>query len=200
MAPVRVALIGLSSSGKSVVSWASTAHLPYLQSPRGKSKFQIVALLNSSAEAARNAIAHFQLPPETRAYGSPDDLADDPEVDLVVCCTRVDTHADLVRPSLKKGKDVYVEWPLARTPEEAEELLELARASGAKTMVGLQGRVSPLTVKVKELLEQGKIGKVLSSRVDAYVGVTSMGMPMGFGYFFDRKFGGNLFTIEFGHG
>ncbi|KAK4217501.1 NAD(P)-binding domain protein [Rhypophila decipiens] len=199
MAPIRVALIGLSCSGKSVVSWASIAHLPYLLSARGQSKFKLVALLNSSVDAAQKSIAHFKLPSDTKAYGSPDDLAADPDVDLVVCCTRVDTHADLVRPSVAAGKSVYVEWPLARTPKEAEELVELARKSGSKTVVGLQGRVSPLTGKVKELLEEGKIGKVLSSQVQAYVGVTSMGMPAGFGYFFDRKVGGNLFTIEFGH-
>ncbi|KAK3311879.1 hypothetical protein B0H66DRAFT_596191 [Apodospora peruviana] len=163
MAPIRVALIGLSCSGKSV-----------------------------SVDAAKNSIEHLKLFAETEAYGSADDLAADPDVDMVVCCTRVDTHYELVRPSVVVGKDAYVEWPLTRTPEEAYELTDLTKKSGSKSMVGLQGRVSPLTRKVKQLLEQGRVDKFLSSRVDAYVGVGEMGMPMGFGYFFDRKVGGNL--------
>lgn len=54
MAPIRLGIIGLSSSA--VTSWASGAHLPYLLSPRGLAKYKIVALCNSSVESAKSAI------------------------------------------------------------------------------------------------------------------------------------------------
>jgi predicted dehydrogenase len=57
--PIRVGLIGLSKS--SAVSWASVAHLPYLLSPRGKARFEIAALCNSTAESARKAVDAFGL-------------------------------------------------------------------------------------------------------------------------------------------
>ncbi|KAL3958102.1 hypothetical protein ACCO45_008680 [Purpureocillium lilacinum] len=60
-APIRVAIIGLSASA--ITSWASTAHLPYLLSPRGRTRYTIVALCNSSVDAARAAIRAFDLPP-----------------------------------------------------------------------------------------------------------------------------------------
>lgn len=67
MAPIRVALIGLSSSAKT--SWAAQAHLPYLLSPKGKSHYKIVALLNSSVQAAEAAREYFGLPTDVKAYG-----------------------------------------------------------------------------------------------------------------------------------
>lgn len=105
--PINVALIGLSASA--TTSWASNAHLPYLISPNGKQKYNLIALLNSSVETAKQAIAHYNLPHEIRAYGNPHNLAADPDVQLVVCSTRVDKHASTVRPSIEAGKEVFVE-------------------------------------------------------------------------------------------
>jgi predicted dehydrogenase len=198
MAPIRVALIGLSQGAKT--SWASDAHLPYLLSERGKKKYKIVALLNSSKEAATKAIQAYALPDGVKAYGSPEELAKDDEVDLVVCTTRVDVHYDTIEPSIKAGKDVFVEWPLAENVKRATELRDLGRRSGSRTMLGLQGRVAPSVVKVKELIEQGVIGRVLSSTLQAntiYGGGNSM--REGLAYFLDKKIGGNPVTIALGH-
>lgn len=76
MPPIRVGIIGLSAGAKT--SWASTAHLPYLQTSRGK--YAIVALCNSSVSAAQSAIKAYGLPDSTKAYGDPKDLASDTEV------------------------------------------------------------------------------------------------------------------------
>jgi len=107
MSPIRVGLIGLSARAKT--SWASEAHLPYFKA--SKDKYVISALCNSSVSAAQSAIEAYNLPASTRAYGNPEDLANDDEVDLVVCNTRVDVHYETIRPSLLKGKNVYCEWP-----------------------------------------------------------------------------------------
>ena len=198
MAPIRTAIIGLSSSAKT--SWASSAHLPYLLSPRGRSRFQIVALLNSTADASRRAIQHYNLSPETRAYGNPEELAKDPDVDLVVCCTRVDVHHSTILPSVKAGKAVYVEWPLAQDDEHVKELVEEAKKSGSRTVVGVQGRLAPPVVKLQELIQEGKIGKVLSSEVRGFGGsVDRELLASGLKYFTQREVGGNVFTIGFGH-
>jgi predicted dehydrogenase len=72
MRRIGVGFIGLPGSHPSAyegVNWAVNAHLPFLtQSPH----FHIVALLNTSAESARNAIKKFRLPAETKAYGKPE--------------------------------------------------------------------------------------------------------------------------------
>ncbi|KFH47418.1 Galactose/lactose metabolism regulatory protein-like protein [Hapsidospora chrysogenum ATCC 11550] len=198
MAPIRTAIIGLSSSAKT--AWASAAHLPYLLSTRGREKYTIVALCNSSVDAAKQAITTYNLPAETKAYGDPQSLADDPDIDLVVCCTRVDVHHPTILPSVKAGKHVFVEWPLAQDVKHATELADASKASGSKTILGLQGRLSPPVVRVREILEQGRIGKVLSSELLAAGGTIDREiLPPGLAYFADRAVGGNIYTIGFGH-
>ncbi|KID98073.1 NAD(P)-binding domain protein, partial [Metarhizium majus ARSEF 297] len=114
MAPIRTAIIGLSSAA--ATSWASTAHLPALVTPAGQSKFQI---------------------PNRRAAQQLRDLAADPAVDLVICSTRVDRHHETVLPSVRAGKDVYVEWPVAATDADIRSLADEARRSSSTALVGL---------------------------------------------------------------
>lgn len=199
MAPIRLAIIGLSSSA--VTSWASSAHLPYLLSERGRTKYAIVALCNSSVESARKAIHTYGLDVEkTRAYGDPNALAADPDVDLVLCCTRVDTHYDLINPSIEAGKAVFVEWPLTHDAARSRKLAELAAEKGGLTMVGLQGRLAPVVLKLKEILHGGSLGKMLSSEVRAHGGTIDREMVAeGLGYFADKNIGGNIFMIGFAH-
>ncbi|KAI3318762.1 NAD(P)-binding protein [Xylariaceae sp. AK1471] len=196
MAPIRVALIGLSASAK--VNWAEQGHLPYLQSPRGKSHYEIVALLNSSVKAAEAARDHFKLPSTVRIYGSPEELAKDEDVDLVVCNTRVDTHVLTSAPSLRAGKAAYIEWPLAENYEAAVALTGDRRVD--HSIIGLQGRVSPIALKLKEILKSGRIGRVLSSDVRAFGNLGRRdSISESVSYFTDRSVGGNHITIAYAH-
>ncbi|KAI0401952.1 oxidoreductase family protein [Xylaria palmicola] len=196
MAPIRVALIGLSASAK--VNWAEQGHLPYLQSARGRQHYELVALLNSSVAAAEAARTHFALPASVRTYGRPEDLAADEDVDLVVCNTRVDTHVTTTGPSLAAGKAVYVEWPLAENLGAALALTGDRRVD--HSIIGLQGRVSPIALKLKEVLRSGRIGRVLSSDVRAFGNLGRRdSVAESVSYFADRAVGGNHITIAYAH-
>ncbi|UKZ74532.1 hypothetical protein TrVFT333_002202 [Trichoderma virens FT-333] len=181
MAPIRLAIIGLS--GTNLSSWASVAHLPYLLSPRGKAQYKIVAICNSSIESARLAIKTFHLPPTP-----------------VLCSTRVDKHYESIKPSIAAGKAAFVEWPLASNISQVRELAELAKEKRIKSLVGLQGCVTAPGVAVRELLEQGLIGKVLSSEVKARGGTGDRdAVPESLRYFTRLEMGGNAITVGFGH-
>nr|POE59037.1 galactose/lactose metabolism regulatory protein gal80 [Quercus suber] len=195
---IRIGMIGLSAS--SSTSWATVAHLPYLLSAHGKSKYEIVALCNSSVESAKLAVEAFGLSTKTKTYGDAADLAADPDIDLVVCSVRVDKHYETIRPSLAAGKDVFCEWPLASNLAQVRELVDLARKQGVKTMIGTQRRASPLMLKVGEVLRQGRIGKILSSEVRAAGGANDRLSMSGFmGYFTQLSAGGNIVTITTAH-
>ncbi|KAB8231260.1 Gfo/Idh/MocA family protein [Aspergillus alliaceus] len=200
MSVIRVGLIGLSSAAAEDyegTSWTPSAHLPFLtKSPH----FEIVALLNSSAESAEAAIRKYNLSSETKAYGDPQDLANDPNVDLVVCSVRVDRHLLTVRPSLIAGKAVYVEWPLDRNLEVAKEMATLAAKHNAPTIVGLQGSFSPAIRKLRSVIESGRIGRVLSSTAAGALGNRIDAESKNVRYFLDREVGGNPTTIHVGHG
>jgi len=198
MAPIKVGIIGLSSTA--TTSWASGAHLPYLLSERGRSKYQIVALLNSSISAAQAAIGAYGLGTGTRAYGAPEELAADDQVQLVVDVTRVDRHFPTAIPSIRAGKQAFIEWPLADSIEHVRELAKAARETGIRTAVGLQGRLTPVFLKVRAVIESGQLGKVLSSEVRGFGGSNSRDtLPVGLKYFTAREIGGNTYTIGFGH-
>lgn len=70
---IRVGLIGLNSpyaGSPTGTSWAANAHLQYL---KASSKYELVALQNSSAERAATAIKMYGLDPEkVKAYGTPE--------------------------------------------------------------------------------------------------------------------------------
>jgi predicted dehydrogenase len=195
MAPIRIGLIGLSATPG---PWANLAHLPYLSQ---SSKYKIVALANSSVASAQAAIKEHRLSGDVKAYGSPTDIAADPDVDMVVVSVNVAQHYELAKPALEAGKMTYVEWPLGSTTAEAEELTELARKKNVKTVVGLQGRQSNIIRTLKQLVGNGsgKLGKVLSSTIVTEAGGFDTSVPARYKYFTDPKIGGNNFTIVFGH-
>ncbi|OGM47517.1 oxidoreductase [Aspergillus bombycis] len=199
MSPIRVGLIGLHSASAEKyegTSWTANAHLPFLtKSPN----FEIVALLNSSVDSAQTAIQKYGLPDKTKAYGDPQDLANDPNVDLVVCSVRVDRHFLTVRPSLIAGKAVYVEWPLDRNLEVAQEMATLAAKHNARTIVGIQGAFSPIIHKMRSVIESDQIGRVLSSTITGSFGNNVDAESKNVRYFLDREVGGNTMTIHVGH-
>jgi predicted dehydrogenase len=194
--PIRVGIIGLTAATSGTTAWAANAHLPYLkQSPH----YTIVALCNSSIEAAQRAIEKYDLPAETKAYGSPEDLAADPNVDLVVVSTRVDRHALVALPSLKKGKHVFTEWPMDRNLAVAKDMLAASQEGGGRTFVGIQAPMAPAIRTLQGLIADGKIGRVLSSTFVASVDMAGYDQDRELGYMLDREIGGNLLTIAFGH-
>lgn len=199
MAPIRVGILGLSDAKSFWVpgAWGVFAHLPSLQA---LSNYEIVAVSNSTVESARRSIAANNLPASTKAYGSPADLASDPDVDLVVVSVRVAKHFDLTKAALLGKKDVYVEWPLGASIAEAEELTKLARENGVRGIVGLQARADRLLLKLKEILAGGQIGQVISSTVTASTSNIPTDQWMeGLDYYLDLASGGNEYYILFGH-
>ena len=199
MSPIRVGLIGLSTSSNPLAPgmWATMSHLPAIvASPH----YKLAALCNSTVQSAEASIAHHNLGPNTKAYGSAEDLAQDPNVDLVVVSVQVGKHYMLTKPALLAGKDVFVEWPLGVNTAEAEELADLAKAKGVKTIMGLQARASPLVAKIKEVLDSGRIGKVMSTTVVAiFSGIPVDKFPADAAYYLDKDSGGNVLTISLGH-
>jgi predicted dehydrogenase len=99
--------------------------------------FQIVALCNSSLEPTKVAVKARELSVETRVYSSPEELAVDKDIDLIVVSTLVDTHYRLAKTAVNVGKNTYVEWPLSSNVHRARELVSLAKEKGVKTVIGL---------------------------------------------------------------
>ena len=127
-------------------------------------------------------------------------LAQDDDVDLVVVCTRVDTHFATAQPALAAGKDVFVEWPLAATTAQACELLAFAQAKQVRTLKGLQRRVSRTVLKIKAVVNSGGLGPIHSVNVHAISGVWQGNISSKrYEHFLNKDVGGNLLTIYGDH-
>lgn len=89
------------------------------------------------------------------AYACSDDeqILNDPEINTVAILTRHDTHAGLVIRALQAGKHVFVEKPLALTPEELDQVsAQLAASRDRLLMVGFNRRFAPLAQELAGFL------------------------------------------------
>ena len=69
-------------------------------------------------------------------------------------------HYDIAKLLLEHGKSVLVEKPMTLSSETSLELVELAKTKGAQLMVGHVLLFHPAIVKIKELIDNGKIGEL----------------------------------------
>jgi predicted dehydrogenase len=95
--------------------------------------------------------------PTLKGYRRAEDLLDS-DVDAVAIATPIHTHYELARMALHRGKHVFVEKPLADSTAKARELDELSQVVNRKLMTGHTFVYSPPVVKVKELIESGRLG------------------------------------------
>jgi predicted dehydrogenase len=88
--------------------------------------------------------------------------------DFVVIATPTHFHISQAMEVASKGCAVFVEKPLSHTSDGVSELVNVIGQSGLVSMVGCNMRFHPGPKKVKELLDAGALGRILSARV--YVG------------------------------
>jgi predicted dehydrogenase len=89
-----------------------------------------------------------------------DEALRNPDVKAVAIATPVHTHYELAKRAIKAGKHVLVEKPLTARVEHAEELVTLAEKNGVVLMVDHVFVYSPPVMKMKELVTQGRLGKL----------------------------------------
>jgi predicted dehydrogenase len=121
-----------------------------------------------------------------------------PEIDAVAVVVRVPLHYEPTKAAIEAGKHVYTEWPLGRTTAEAEELAALAKAKGVRTACGLQSRVSPALLYLKEQVEAGYVGEVLACHADC-MRDGALERPSNRAWQRDVTLGANPLTIANGH-
>jgi predicted dehydrogenase len=121
-----------------------------------------------------------------------------PEIDAVAVVVRVPSHYEPTKAALEAGKHVYCEWPLGRTTAEAEELAVLAKAKGVSTAVGLQARVNPAVLYMREQVAAGSIGEILAVHV-SMIRDGVLTRPSHRTWQRDAALGANTLTIAHGH-
>lgn len=97
-----------------------------------------------------------------KAYGSYEELAQDPEVELVYVASPHSHHYEHARLCLEHGKHVLVEKAFTVNAAQAEELIKLAREKGVLLTEAIWTRYMPSRKMMNELIAGGAIGRVSS--------------------------------------
>ncbi|MFF2632528.1 Gfo/Idh/MocA family protein [Microbacterium sp. NPDC058021] len=117
----------------------------------------VAAVGSRSAESAQRFADEFGIP---RAHGSYDELAADPDVDIVYIATPHPAHAENAIAMLDAGKHVLVEKPFTLTAAEAAAVRDAARRNGLLAMEAMWTRYLPHMVRVRKLIADGALGEV----------------------------------------
>ncbi|HIN70998.1 MAG TPA: Gfo/Idh/MocA family oxidoreductase [Dehalococcoidia bacterium] len=173
-------------------TWSSQSHFPALMA---SPDVELTAVCTTRAESAEEARQTFGA---KLAFDDFRAMAASPEIDAVAVVVRAPSHYEPTKAAIEAGKHVYTEWPLGQSTTEAEELASLARAMGLQTAVGLQSRVSPALLYVKELIESGYVGEVLSCYVTT-MRDGALERPSDRTWQRDASLGANTLTIANGH-
>jgi myo-inositol 2-dehydrogenase/D-chiro-inositol 1-dehydrogenase len=91
-------------------------------------------------------------------------LVDSPEIDIIDIATPNDTHAEIAIAAAKAGKMVMCEKPLGRNIAESEAMVAAVDKAGVANMVWYNYRRVPAVMLAKQLIDEGRLGKIFHYR------------------------------------
>ena len=89
---------------------------------------------------------------------------DSKDIDLVDIASPNDTHAEIAIAAAKAGKIVLCEKPLGRNPAESEAMVKAVEDAGVANMVWYNYRRVPAVTLAKQLIEEGRLGRIFHYR------------------------------------
>ena len=107
--------------------------------------------------------------PHIRVTEDANRVFEDPSVDAVMIATPVSTHTKLALATIRAGKHLFVEKPLALTSREAEEIVSAAEKAKRVLAIGHIFVFNPAIDRVNKIIQNGEIGELCyaeSSRVN----------------------------------
>ena len=123
---------------------------------------KVVAVMSRSAEKARSYAENHGV---HRWYTDAQALIDDPEVNAVYIATPPSSHATYAIMAMKAGKPVYVEKPLAASYDDCARVNRISEQTGVPCFVAYYRRYLPYFQRVKDIIDQGAIGRIINVQV-----------------------------------
>lgn len=123
----------------------------------------------AAAFAAKHGIA--------RSYGSYEELADDPNLDVIYVASPHSWHHAHAMLALRGGKHVLVEKPFMINAAQVAEVAELARSQKLFAMEAMWTRFLPHMVRIRELLAAGELGEIVAVEASHNQNLPEAGFP-----------------------
>ncbi len=149
---------------------------------------ELVAVGSRNLDTAAAFAQKYDIP---TFYGSYQQVADDPNVDIVYIATPHPVHHRDSRMCLEAGKHVLCEKAFTMNADEAEDLINLAREKKLFLMEAMWTRFFPIQVRIREILAAGLLGELQGLVIHhAYMGLPelpeSYPPELGMGTFMDQ--------------
>lgn len=120
---------------------------------------QVVAVMSRSENKARSYAERHHI---RKWYTDAQELIDDPDVNAIYIATPPSSHATFAIMAMRAGKPVYVEKPLAASYNDCIRINRICEQTGVPCFVAYYRRYLPYFQKVKEIIQNGTIGKVIN--------------------------------------
>jgi xylose dehydrogenase (NAD/NADP) len=144
-----------------ILNWGllSTARInrALIKPVNASKRTRLLAVASRSQSSADAYAREWKIP---RAHGSYESLLADPEIDIIYNSLPNYLHAEWTIKALKAGKHVLCEKPIALTIPDVDAMIAASKETGRILMEAFMYRHHPQTLKVKEIVESGKIGKL----------------------------------------
>jgi len=124
---------------------------------RASDRNELTAVASRDLERAQTYAKERDIP---RVFGSYEAMLADPDIDVIYNPLPNNMHPEWTVKAAQAGKHVLCEKPLANTVEEVDTIAEAAQKAGVVVMEAFMYRHHPQTLKVKELVDGGAIGKL----------------------------------------
>ena len=152
--------------------------LPYARYLHKSGMVEVVACAEPSRQNLRNMLSHSGIPEKSfRYYDNWQELCEkEKELDGAVIITPNHLHADPAIEMIKRRIPLALEKPLTTTMEDSERLLDAVREYRPQLILGFVLRSTPFYKIVREVLDSGRIGRVISIQADELVtpGISSV--------------------------
>jgi len=99
-------------------------------------------------------------------YTDYEEMLKEADVDAVDICLPHDLHAEVSIAASEAGKHVIVEKPIAINLAEADSMIAASKKAGTLLMVALNERYDPAHERIKQMIDEGKLGRLLCIRID----------------------------------
>ncbi|NHN32160.1 Gfo/Idh/MocA family protein [Paenibacillus agricola] len=132
---------------------------------------EIVGLLDIDPRRFEVGKAKYPMLADVPEYG-PDDfdsMVEQTKPDVILVTGRDDTHVTYILKALQHGLDVLSEKPMATTGADCQRIIEAERSSKGKVTVAFNYRYTPIHSRIKELVLEGKVGRVTSVDLNWYI-------------------------------
>ncbi|KAE8449269.1 D-xylose 1-dehydrogenase (NADP(+)) [Mollisiaceae sp. DMI_Dod_QoI] len=120
----------------------------------------VAAASSSSTSRAEQFLKDVKAPSGAKAYGSYAELVKDPNVDIIYVATPHSHHFQNTMLCLEAGKHVLCEKAFTVNAAQAKKLVDTAKAKKLFLMEAVWTRYFPLSIKIREMVKDGVIGKV----------------------------------------